>query len=164
MHRIRAIAGAPETTRTQARTGWTSWRGVTHPHSDPEEPDDAHGVIERAAAEVADLLRRTAAEIRPFPAFPGAFFTEAVEVETAAAGARDHGCIVVTREGELRELRIGIDAEAFEHPGAPDPVALRSEELAAVDLSAADRLLYGLAALRTLTALAGCGRKGDHTR
>ncbi len=137
---------------------------MTHPHSDPGEPDDAHGVIERAAAEVADLLRRTAADIRPFPTFPGAFFTEAVEVETEAAGARDHGCIVVTREGELRELRIGIDAEAFDHPGVPDPVALRSEELAAVDLSAAARLLYGLAALRTLTALAGCGRKRDRDR
>ncbi|MCY3888098.1 MAG: hypothetical protein OXG19_10450 [Chloroflexi bacterium] len=137
---------------------------MTHPHSDPGEPDDAHGVIERAAAEVADLLRRTAADIRPFPTFPGAFFTEAVEVETEAAGTRDHGCIVVTREGELRELRIGIDAEAFDHPGVPDPVALRSEELAAVDLSAAERLLYGLAALRTLTALAGYDRKRDRDR
>ena len=137
---------------------------MTHPNSDPGEPYDSNGVIERAADEVADLLRRTAVDIRPFPTFPGAFFTEAVEVETEAPGARVHGCIVVTREGELRELRIGIDAEAFEHPGIPDPVAMRSEKLAEVDLSAADRLLYSLAALRTLTALAGYGRKHDRDR
>ena len=141
--------------------GFESGLGVTHPNSDPGEPYDANGVIERAAAEVADLIRRTAADIRPFPTFPGAFFTEAVEVETEPPGACVHGCIVVTREGELRELRIGIDAEAFAHPGGADPIAMRSEKLAAVDLSAVDRLLYGLAALRTLTALAGCGGKHD---
>ena len=134
---------------------------MTHPNSDPEDQYDSNGVIERAAAEVADLLRRIAADIRPFPTFPGAFFTEAVEVETEAPSARAHGCIVVTREGELKELRIGLDAEGFERPGVPDPVALRSEDLAEVDLSAADRLLYGLAALRTLIALAGGGCKRD---
>ena len=123
---------------------------MTHPSGDPARPRDSDAVIERAAAEVDALLRLVARRLRPFPAFPGAFFTEALEVEADTARMGDHGCIVVTPQGDLQELQIGVDPDAFQRPGPPDPVALRSEQLVDVALAPAERLLYGLAALRRL--------------
>ena len=116
---------------------------------------DTAAVIDSAAAQVDILLRLAAQCLRPFPPFPGAFFTEAVEVELrpTTAPAPDYGCIVVTPAGDLKELQIGLDTEAFHSLAPPDPVALRSEQLVDLDLPPADRLLYGLAALRRLAEL-----------
>lgn len=126
---------------------------MTHPSGEPARPHDSDAVIERAAAEVEALLRHAARRLRPFPPFPGAFFTEALEVEAEAPSLGDHGCIVLTPQGELKELQIGVDPDAFQSPGPTDPVALRSERLVDVALAPADRLLYGLAALRRVYEL-----------
>ena len=110
---------------------------------------DTAAVIDSAAAQVDILLRLAAQRLRPFPPFPGV----EVELRPTTAPAPDYGCIVVTPAGDLKELQIGLDPEAFHSLAPPDPVALRSEQLVDLDLPPADRLLYGLAALRRLAEL-----------
>jgi hypothetical protein len=80
-------------------------------------------IVQRAAEQLRNLLRNLAVQIRPFPEFPGSFFSYGIEVETDDADGR--GCIVLGEDGELYELLIGLDvAEA----GTGDPAAMRSEE------------------------------------
>ena len=108
-----------------------------------------------AAEQVEALLREAALELRPFPPFPGAFFTMGVEVEPDGVRDRNIGCVIVTEEGDLRELQLSFDDEgpaAF--LGANDPVSMRDETLAELEnLSAQDRLtllMNGLDAVNEL--------------
>jgi hypothetical protein len=112
----------------------------------------ADRILARAADDLESLLRRAARRLRPFPPFPGALFSYGVEVEAEGVRDRSLGCIVVTEEGELKELQIGFDAEGPSF-GPPDPVSMREERLVDVTLTPFDRLLLAEQGLRAVTAL-----------
>ena len=99
-----------------------------------------------AAERVEALLREAAAELRPFPPFPGAFFTVGIEVEPDGVRDRGIGCVVVTEDGGLRELRISFDDEGpAGQLGATDPVSMRDETLAELEaIHPRDRLALAL--------------------
>ena len=99
-----------------------------------------------AAERVEALLREAAAELRPFPPFPGAFFTVGIEVEPDGVRDRGIGCVVVTEDGNLRELRISFDDEGpAAQLGATDPVSMRDETLAELEaIHPRDRLALAL--------------------
>lgn len=91
----------------------------------------ADAVAQRAADQLRELLKTAALQLRPFPAYPGAFFIYAIEIDPEGALGGDAGCVVVTEDGALSELVVGFDpAEA----GSGDPVAERTEELIPVEL------------------------------
>lgn len=115
----------------------------------------ADEAVAAAADRVQALLREAALELRPFPPFPGAFFTIGVEVEPDGVQDRNVGCVIVTEEGDLRELQISFDDEGpaalF---GASDPVSMRDETLLELDnLSPHDRLALARNGLQALTQL-----------
>jgi hypothetical protein len=105
-------------------------------------------IVERAADQLRRIVHELAAQLIPFPPFPGAFFTNAIEVEPDAAGSIERGCVVVCGDGELYELIMGVD---YETPGAMyDPVAARKEELRKLDLHPRDYIVYGYNAVTAL--------------
>src|SRR5438093_1272235 len=85
-------------------------------------------ILERAQQQLHVLLQEAARELRPFPPFPGAFFTNAVEVNLDGVGRPDLGCIVVAEDGELYELEMKIDF-GEEFGDIIDPVQARDEAL-----------------------------------
>ena len=89
----------------------------------------ADALLERTALQMRQLLQEAAAELRPFPPFPGAFFTNAVEVEAGGAENPERGCVVVCEDGELYELKMKINFSE----DATDPVSARDEELEVLD-------------------------------
>lgn len=112
----------------------------------------ADAILERAAFQLADLLREACAELRPFPPFPNALFTNAIEVDIGPlANDPEIGCIVVAEDGELYELQMGIDHESIELTGSWDPVTARKETLKKVELHPRDQVLYLYEALRLVT-------------
>lgn len=100
-------------------------------------------LLERSALQLRELLHEGAAELRPFPPFPGAFFTNAIEVEAAAADSPERGCVVVCEDGELYELKMKIDFSE----DAADPVAARDEELTKLELHPRDYIVLAYEAL-----------------
>lgn len=106
----------------------------------------ADEIAAEAAERVEALLREAAAELRPFPPFPGAFFTVGIEVEPDGVRDRNIGCVVVTEDGGLRELRISFDDEGpAAQLGATDPVSMRDETLAELEaIDPRDRLALAL--------------------
>ena len=72
-----------------------------------------------------------AAEIDPFPPFPGSMFSYGIEVDPGAGGASGsagpegagRGCVVLAEDGELYELQIGLDVDQVE---SGNPLAMRS--------------------------------------
>lgn len=115
----------------------------------------ADEIASEAAARVQSLLREAAAELRPFPPFPGAIFTVGVEVEPDGVRDRGIGCVVVTEDGELRELRISFDDEGpAALLGATDPVSMRDETLAELDgIGPHDRFALAVNGLRAISGL-----------
>jgi hypothetical protein len=89
-------------------------------------------VVDRAAQQLRLLLAEAAKELRPFPPFPGAFFTNAIEVTVEGVGRPEFGCIVVAEDGELYELEIKIDF-GEEFGDVIDPVQARDETLKKLD-------------------------------
>ncbi|GMV84407.1 MAG: hypothetical protein AMXMBFR80_02650 [Dehalococcoidia bacterium] len=108
-------------------------------------------VLERAAMQLQQLLKEACAELDPFPPFPNALFTNAIECEAGLAGDPERGCIVVCGDGELYELQMGIDHESIELTGSWDPVTARKETLKKVDLHPRDYLVYAYAGLVAVT-------------
>ncbi|MEX2245641.1 MAG: hypothetical protein WEC75_03050 [Dehalococcoidia bacterium] len=107
-------------------------------------------ILDRAAAQLRTLLQEAAKELRPFPPFPGAFFTNAIEVELGGAGRPDVGCIVVGEDGELYELEMQIDFG----DGVADPVQARDEPLKKLeDLHPRDYVVLAYNALTQITEL-----------
>jgi hypothetical protein len=102
--------------------------------------------VERASEQLRRLLRQAVGRLRPFPPFPGAFFTNAIEVEPLGTADPSRGCIVVCSDGELYELRMGVDFESIAL-GMDDPVSLRSEELHPLELHPCDYINYAHGAL-----------------
>lgn len=112
---------------------------------------EADLVVEQAASRLRDLLRAAALRLRPFPPFPGAFFTNAIEAEPDGAADVDRGCVVVCEDGELYELQMGVDLESAALGGFEDPVSLRKEELKKLDLHPRDYIVYAYNALTAVT-------------
>ncbi len=110
----------------------------------------ADAIVERAAGQLRELLQAAAAELRPFPPFPGAFFTSAVECEPGAAAAREHGCVVVKEDGELYELKISVSFAGGEFG---DPASMRDEEARPLALHPRDYLVYAYNGLAAITEL-----------
>jgi len=105
-------------------------------------------IVERAAAQLSRMVHELAVELDPFPPFPGAFFTNAIEVEPDAAASTQRGCVVVGPDGELYEFLMGVD---FDDPGAlTDPVAARKEELRKLDLHPRDYIVYAYNAVTAM--------------
>lgn len=115
----------------------------------------AEEALAAAAEQVEALLREAALELRPFPPFPGAFFTMGVEVEPDGVRDKDIGCVIVTEDGALRELQLSFDDEGpAAILGATDPVSMRDETLTELDgVSAEDRLTLALNGLEAVSAL-----------
>ncbi len=114
--------------------------------------DQADLILERAAMQLRGLLAEACRELDPFPSFPNAFFTNAIECEDSAlAGDPDRGCIVVCSDGELYELEIGVDHDSVELLGSWDPVTARKETLKPVNLHPRDYLVYAYAGLMAVT-------------
>ena len=110
-------------------------------------------LVERAAQQLRLLLEETAKSLRPFPPFPGAFFTNAVEVNLEGVQRTDLGCIVVGDDGGLYELEIVINFdEEFEALG--DPVQARDENMKKLeDLHPRDEIVLAYNAINQLTEL-----------
>ena len=110
----------------------------------------ADAAIDRAALQLRTLLQEAAGALRPFPPYPGAFFTNAVEVDLAGAERSDLGCIVVAEDGELYELEMTIDFA----DDVVDMVQARDERLKPLDdLHPRDYLVLAYNALTQLTEL-----------
>ena len=110
-------------------------------------------LVERTAQQLRLLLEETAKSLRPFPPFPGAFFTNAVEVNLEGAERSDLGCIVVGENGGLFELEIVINFdEEFEALG--DPVQARDENMKKLeDLHPRDEIVLAYSAISQLTEI-----------
>lgn len=107
-------------------------------------------IIDRAAQQLRVLLEEAAKELRPFPPFPGAFFTNAVEVRLDGAELPDLGCIVVGEDGGLYELEVKIDFGE----DVVDMVQARDETLKKLDdLHPRDYVILAYNALTQLTEL-----------
>jgi hypothetical protein len=107
-------------------------------------------IIDRTAQQLRALLEETAKELRPFPPFPGAFFTNAVEVNLDGAERSDLGCIVVGEDGGLYELEVEIDFG----DDVVDMVQAREERLKKLDdLHPRDYVVLAHNALTQLTEL-----------
>ncbi len=115
----------------------------------------ADEALSAAAARLEALLREAAHELRPFPPFPGAFFTIGIEVEPDGVLDRNIGCVVVTEQGDLRELQISFDDEGpAAQLGAGDPVSMRDETLIELEhISPHDRLALAYNGLQAVTAI-----------
>jgi len=106
----------------------------------------ADAAVERAALTLRRLLQEAVARLAPFPPFPGAFFTLAIEAEPDAASHADRGCVVVGPDGELYELTMGLELPPG--PGEPaDPVSMRKEEMKRLELHPRDYVVYAYNAL-----------------
>ena len=106
----------------------------------------ADAIVERAAQGLRQLLQEAVARLDPFPSFPGAYFTLAIEAEPDAASHADRGCVVVGPDGELYELQMGLELPPS--PGEPaDPVSMRKEEMRKLDIHPRDYVVYAYNAL-----------------
>jgi hypothetical protein len=111
-------------------------------------------IIERSAQQLRLLLEEAAKALRPFPPFPGAFFTNAVEVSLEGVERADFGCIVVGDDGGLYELEMKIDfGEEFGE--VVDPVQARDETMKKLEdeLHPRDYVILAYNALTQLTEL-----------
>jgi hypothetical protein len=104
-------------------------------------------------------LREIVAHIDPFPPFPSAMFAYGIEVPPPAAADAGVGCVILGNDGELYELRIGIDADQLAR-GA-DHLGARHEELLRLELPPAEIAAYARAALEVATAHLGSRESPD---
>ena len=111
----------------------------------------ADRALERAASELEVLLKEASTALRPFPSFPNAFFTNAIECDPGPAGDPERGCVVVAEDGELYELEFGVDHDAVELTGSWDPVTARKEEKRPLDLHPRDYVVYAYSGLMAIT-------------
>jgi hypothetical protein len=113
----------------------------------------ADNILERAALQLQQLLQEACSQLDPFPSFPNAFFTNAVECEPPEAAGSSRGCVVVCEDGDLYELEMGIDHDSIELTGSWDPVTARKETLKKLDLHPRDYIAYAYNGLVAVTEL-----------
>ena len=106
----------------------------------------ADAIVERASDQLRQLLQQLARAGQPFPPFPGAMFVHGIEVEPPPGSA--HGCVIVTDDGALHELQIGLDEEEIARGG--DHVATRRETAHLLELAPADFIPHAHRAIRAL--------------
>jgi len=107
-------------------------------------------IVDRAAQQLHLLLKEAARALRPFPPFPGAWFTNAVEVDLEGVERPDLGCIVVSEDGELYELEMKLDFS----DDVMDMAQARDEKLKKLDdLHPRDYVVLAYNALGQLTEL-----------
>lgn len=111
----------------------------------------ADNILERAAMQLQQLLKEACAQLDPFPSFPNALFTTAIECDAGPAGDPERGCIVVAEDGELYELEFGIDHDAIELTGSWDPVTTRKETKKKLELHPRDYIVYAYNGLVAVT-------------
>jgi hypothetical protein len=105
-------------------------------------------LMEETAKRLHEMLEEAASQLHPFPPFPGAFFTNAIEVESEGADTGDRGCIVVCEDGELYELKMSINFDEDQS----DPVQARDETLTKLeDLHPRDYIALASEALTRVT-------------
>jgi hypothetical protein len=110
---------------------------------------EADRAIDDAIFMLDGLLKEAVGDLNPFPSYPGAFFTFGIEVDIGPAAPPDIGCVIVQPDGELYELKMGVDLDNLD---AGDPVAMRKEEVRKLDdLYPLDRLVYLAAAITAVT-------------
>ena len=109
----------------------------------------ADAIVERAGAQLREVLQELAKEIDPFPEFPGSFFSYGIEVEPMP-GEADRGCVVLGEDGELYELQVGSEVDQLD---TDDPATSRSEmRLPLEDLEPAAYLHYAYRAVEAALA------------
>jgi hypothetical protein len=111
----------------------------------------ADNILERAAMQLEGLLKEACAQLDPFPPFPNALFTNAIECDAGPVGDPDRGCVVVSEDGELYELELGIDHDSIEMTGSWDPVTARKETKKKLELHPRDYLVYAYNGLVAVT-------------
>lgn len=109
-------------------------------------------VLGRAAMQIQALLKEACDELKPFPSFPNALFTNAIECEIDG-GNPEYGCIVVAEDGELYELQMGVDHDSIELLDSWDPVTARKETLKKVEFLPREQLQYVYAGLVAVTEM-----------
>src|SRR6266480_3927938 len=114
--------------------------------------NEADAALERAADRLRSLLQEAAAQLDPFPPFPGAFFSYGIEIDAPGAAHHDLGCVVLAPDGELYELRMGQELPLLDLEMA-DPVALRKEELKPLELHPRDYVIYAYHAIAKVVEL-----------
>jgi hypothetical protein len=109
----------------------------------------ADAIVERAGAQLRELLHELAAAIDPFPEFPGSFFSYGIEVEPPQ-GESERGCVVLGEDGELYELQVGSEVDQLD---TDDPATARSEaRLPLEDLAPDEYVAYAYRAVGAATA------------
>jgi hypothetical protein len=111
----------------------------------------ADNLLDRTALQLQELLREACAELDPFPPFPNALFTNAIECEGGLAESPDRGCVVVCEDGELYELEFGVDHESIALTGSWDPVTARKETKTKLELHPRDYIVYAYNGLAAVT-------------
>ncbi len=106
----------------------------------------ADAVVTRAAESLREQLKRVAAGVKPFPAFPGAVFAYGIEVEPIGT---EQGCVILGDDGTLYELQIGVDASQV---ALDDQVGTRHEELVPLSVPPAEFVTYAHRAIVAATA------------
>jgi hypothetical protein len=107
-------------------------------------------IVERTAQQLRLLLEEAAKALRPFPPFPNAWFTNAVEVNLEGVERSDIGCIVVGEDGKLYELEMEIDFGE----DVVDMSQARDERLKPLeDLHPRDEIILAYSALNQITEL-----------
>lgn len=107
-------------------------------------------ILERSAMQIQALLKEACDELKPFPSFPNAIFTTAIECDIPG-GDPDVGCVVVADDGELYELQMGVDHDSIELMDSWDPVTARKETLKKLEFHPRDHLMYAYAGLVAVT-------------
>lgn len=111
----------------------------------------ADAVVTRAAQQLREQMKRVAAAIVPFPAFPGAVFAYGIEVEPIGT---EQGCVIFGDDGTLYELQIGMDASQAALDS--DQVGTRHEELVPLDVPPAEFVTYAHRAIAAATTYLEC--------
>ncbi len=111
----------------------------------------ANAVFERVRTQLRELLHEAARGLQPFPVFPGAPNTLAIEVD-GVTGSPDRGCVVLGEDGELYELQLEVEADSLA-AGANEPVlAQQGHRVVLEDLSAGEYVIYAQRALQLAIA------------
>ncbi len=119
----------------------------------------ANAVYERVRAQLRDLLHEGARGLQPFPVFPGAPQTRAIEVDIpvdlgggAAPGGGARGCVVLAEDGELYELQLEVEANTLA-AGANEPVLAQHEQrIPLADIGAGEYVVLAQRALQLVIA------------
>jgi len=106
----------------------------------------ADAIVERAAQQLNELLRRLTSEVDPLPPFPGSMFTYGIEVPPPLGSPL--GCVIVGDDGELSELQLGLDDESVASGG--DAFAARIEHLEPLVLAPAHYIAHAYKAVGAL--------------